>query len=71
MNRYLIYDPERDSYVKMTNGGWMSGFEAEAVNSYGSLEEAREDIRPFDSLKQCQIVEVIKTIEIVKHWELV
>lgn len=71
MQRFLIYDPEHDSYVKMTNGGWSSGFPAEAVNSYGSLAEAQEDVRPFDSLKQCQIVEVVKTIEIVKHWELV
>lgn len=71
MNRFIIYDPDGDSYVKMTDGGWTSGHPAEAVNSYGSLEEARKDVRPFDSLKQCQIVEVIKTVEIVKNWELV
>lgn len=71
MNRYLIYDPERDSYVRISDKGWTSGHLAEAVNSYGSLESVREAVRPFDSLKQCKIVEVVKTVEIVKHWELV
>lgn len=71
MNRYIIYDPKADSYVKMDKGGWTSGHSAEAVNSYGSLKEAREDVAPFQSLKDCVIVEVVKTLEAVQTWELV
>lgn len=69
MKRYIIYDPYSDSYVKIEPRGWTSGHSAEAVNSYGSLESARKDIAPLDSLKSCRIVEVEKTVRIVQTWE--
>jgi len=65
MNRYLLYDPKSQTYIKMTNGGWTSGHEAEEVNSYSSYNDALEAVLPFESLKGAFIVEVKKTIEIL------
>lgn len=71
MSRFIIYDPMSDTFVRMDKGGWTSGHQAGDVNSYATLEEARSHVRPFDSLKRCQIVEVEKTVEVLKYWELV
>lgn len=71
MNRFIIYDPYTDTYVRLNRGFWTSGHQAHEVNSYASLKEARERVLHFESLKGCQIVEVVKTVEIVKYWELV
>lgn len=66
--RFIIYNPASDSYIKFTDGCWTSGHDAEEVNSYDSLNEAREAIKLFESLQHCQIVEVHKTIDIIKTW---
>jgi hypothetical protein len=70
MNRFLIYDPQRKTYIKIARGGWNSGYPAEAVNSYSSLEEARHTAGRFDSLKHCEIIEVQKTVTIVQNHAL-
>jgi len=70
MKRFLIYDPKRQTYIKIARGGWSSGYPAEAVNSYSTLEEARAAALRFDSLKDCEIVEVQKTVSVLQHHAL-
>jgi hypothetical protein len=71
MKRFLIYNPKSQTYIRLSKGGWTSGHAAEAVNSFSSLENARAAALTFDSLHDCQIVEVEKTVTIIKNWELV
>lgn len=71
MNRFIIYDPECDSYVDIGHRGWTSGHMAHDVNSYNSLEKAQEAVRLFQSLENCQITEIVNRVDIVKNWGLV
>ena len=71
MTRFVVYDPVEDTYVKFSAGGWVSGFLAHEVNSYHSLEDARNKVRLFHSLRHCVITEISKTVDIVQNWELV
>jgi len=66
MNRYLIYYPFFESFVKIERRGWTSGHRPEVVNSYGSRKEAQGMIDLFDSLKDCKVVKVHKTVEIIQ-----
>lgn len=70
MNRFIIYDPGSQTFIKRSKGGWTSGHKAEAVNSYASFQEAYEDIQPFDSLKRCSIIEVKKEVTIINEFTL-
>lgn len=70
VKRFLIYDPKAKSYIKIARGGWNSGYPAEAVNSYSSLEEAKAAALRFDSLKHCEIIEVQKTVTVVQNHAL-
>jgi len=63
MKRFIVYYPEFDSYIRITGGGWTSGHDAEAVNSYYTLENARKAVNVFPSLSTCQIFEIEKTIK--------
>ena len=66
MNRFIIYSPESESFVRIRHG-WTSGHPAEAVNSYASRDEAEKDKDRFDSLHDCIVQEVKKTVEIINH----
>jgi len=66
MNRFIIYSPELGSYVRIRHG-WTSGHSAEEVNSYASQSEAEKDKGRFDSLHDCIVQEVKKTVEIINH----
>ena len=66
MNRFIIYCPDTDSFVRIRHG-WTSGHPAEAVNSYASFYEAETAKDRFDSLRDCIVLEVRKTVEIIEH----
>lgn len=66
--RFIIYDPSGKSYVRIQDGGWTSGHDAEDVNSYALPTDAFRVIGLFDSLKNCQVREVNKTVEITGTW---
>ena len=61
MNRFIIYSPESESFVRIRHG-WTSGHPAEVVNSYASRDEAEKAQSCFHSLRDCEIIEVQKTV---------
>ena len=65
MIRYIIYSPESDTYVRMVKSSWTSGHLPEVVNSYGSKKEAQKDRDRFDSLRDCVVQKVNKTVTII------
>ena len=71
MNRFLLYSPDSETYIKILDGSWFAGFQASEVNTYDSLEAAQKVITCFDSLKQMIVIEAKVTVKIVKRWELV
>lgn len=65
MIRYIIqYGP--DSFVRVrSTGGWASGYPPEAVNSYSTREKAARVRDKYPSLKNCEVVKINKTVEIL------
>lgn len=69
MTRYVIYNPDTQTYVKLDKGGWVDGRPVEAVPSYRTKEIARGKADDFSSLRRAEIHQIQKTVTVMRKFK--